>query len=258
MKERGMIFNAEMVRAILDGRKTQTRRIMKVQPSEGFSPMNMALETDYNARWYTPAREDSKGYLHPGKHQVFGVANDNEGYTCPFGAVGDRIWVRETWAQLGNEDGCAIDWNDNLVKDAGAEAARIYRASCTIGDYGLWQIPDDAFWKPHTDDRQYEGSWRPSIHMPRWASRITLEITDVRVERLNSISEEDARAEGVGSAVWFAAKGVPESEWTSLGEHGAMQASHINKFATLWESIYGAESWQANPWVWVIEFKRLA
>ena len=99
--------------------------------------------------------------------------------------------------------------------------------------------------------------WTPSIHMPRWASRITLEITDVRVERLNSITEADAAAEGVGSDLWFAANGVPEDEWTSLGEHGAERVSHINTFATLWESIYGAESWQANPWVWVIEFKRV-
>lgn len=143
--------------------------------------------------------------------------------SCPFGGVGDRIWVRETWARYN------IDQNSHDIA---------YRAT-TPADW-----PE-------------EGRWRPSIHMPRWASRILLEITDVRVERLNVISEEDARAEGVGIAVWFAAKGVPESEWTSLGEQGAMQASHINKFATLWESIYGAESWKANSWVWVIEFKRV-
>ena len=254
MTERGMIFNAEMVRAIMDGRKTQTRRIMKVQPSEGFSPMNMALETDYNARWYTPAREDSKGYLHPCKHQVFGVANDNEGYTCPFGHPGDRIWVRETWAQLGNEDGCAIDWNDNLVKDAGAEAARIYRASCTIGDYGLWQIPDDAFWKPHTDDRQYEGTWRPSIHMPRWASRITLEITKIRVDRLQNISETDAEAEGIDMEALFDA----QDYYDCIADHNMTGRPTVTgAFKYLWESIYGDESWQANPWCWVIEFRRL-
>ena len=120
-----------------------------------------------------------------------------------------------------------------------------YRADTPPGSYGDMARKD------------YGLKWTPSIHMPRWASRITLEITGVRVERLNSISEDDAAAEGVGSAVWFAGKGVPEEQWTSLGEHGAYRASHINSFATLWESIYGADSWQANPWVWVIEFKRV-
>ncbi|WP_407284635.1 hypothetical protein [Raoultella ornithinolytica] len=97
MKERGMIFNGEMVRAILDGRKTQTRRIMKAQPSEDFTPMNMTLEPDYKARWYTPGIVDKDGYLQPANKEVFGVANENDGYSCPFGAVGDRIWVRETF-----------------------------------------------------------------------------------------------------------------------------------------------------------------
>lgn len=259
MKERPILFNGDMVRAILDGRKTQTRRVMKIQPSANFSPMNMALELDYNARWYTPGVVDKDGYLQPAKKQVFGVADEDAGYACPLGAVVDRLWVRETFATLGNEDGCPIDWNENLVKGGGPEAARIYRASCEqkVGNYGLWTIPDIADWKPHTWNVQYEGSWVPSIHMPRWASRILLEITAVRVERLTDISEEDAKAEGVGSATWFAANGVPEDKWESLGEHGALQSSHINRFATLWESIYGAESWQANPWCWVIEFKRV-
>lgn len=144
MTERGMIFNGEMVRAILDGRKTQTRRIMKAQPSEDFTPMNMALEADYKARWYTPGIVDKDGYLQPAGKEVFGVANENEGYSCPFGAVGDRIWVRETWARY------------NIDQDSHDMA---YRAT----------IPED--WPE-------SGRWRPSIHMPRWASRITLEITD--------------------------------------------------------------------------------
>ncbi|ELS1883572.1 TPA: hypothetical protein ACNV3W_003016 [Raoultella ornithinolytica] len=251
MKERGMIFNGEMVRALLSGRKTQTRRSMKVQPSEGFMPMNMALEPDYKARWYTPGIVDKEGYLQPASKEVFGVANENDGYSCPFGAVGDRIWVRETFACLGNEDGCAIDWNDNLVKGGGPDAARIYRASCEQkpGNYGLWSIPDDAFWKPHTDEMQFEGAWVPSIHMPRWASRILLEITDVRVERLNSISQEDAQAEGMELTGWRPTYSDPDS--------GGEVMTPYDNFAELWSSIYGDESWQANPWVWVIEFKRV-
>ena len=219
MTERGMIFNGEMVRALLDGRKTQTRRVVKQQPDED------GLAKITNGPW---------------------VDTSERTYKCPFGTVGDRIWVRETFACLGNEDGCAIDWNDNLVKGGGPEAARIYHASCEQkpGNYGLWSIPDDAFWKPHTDDMQYEGSWVPSIHMPRWASRILLEITDVRVERLNSISEADAHAEGC------------------VGGHDsipgyAYSATPHEHFHHVWASIYGEESWQANPWVWVIKFKRI-
>lgn len=205
MKERGMIFNGEMTRAILDGRKTQTRRIMKVQPSEDFTPMNMALETDYKARWYTPGVVDKDGYLQPASKKVFGVSNENEGYSCPFGAVGDRIWVRETWARYN------IDQNSHDIA---------YRAT-TPADW-----PE-------------EGRWRPSIHMPRWASRILLEITNVRVERLKSISDGDAIREGCSTADMKSGDCVADV------------------FARLWASIYGSDSWNANPWVWVIELKRV-
>ncbi|WP_370420558.1 hypothetical protein AB9Q29_008285 [Pantoea vagans] len=242
MRERPILFNADMVRAVLDGRKTQTRRIMKVQPSADFSPMNMELEADFTARCYTPGVVDKDGYLQPAKKQVFGVASEDEGYTCPFGAVGDRLWVRETFATLGNEDGCAIDWNDNLIKEGGPDAARIYRASCEQkpGNYGLWSIPDDAPWKPHTEDMQYEGTWVPSIHMPRWASRITLEITGVRVERLHAITLGDICKE------------------LGCGLYDFRPATYgFTVWEELWQSIYGADSWQANPWVWVIEFKRV-
>ncbi|MBW1251986.1 hypothetical protein [Pantoea allii] len=220
MKEHPILLNAEMVRAVLDGRKTQTRRAMRIQPHAGVR----------NSVFVKSGFEDGHG-----KELV-----------CPFGAVGDRLWVRETFATLGNEDGCPIDWNNNLAKGGGQEAARIYRASCEQrpGNYGLWSIPDDAFWKPHTENMHYEGTWVPSIHMPRWASRITLEITGVRVERLNSMTERDAIAEGC------------------VGGHNSIPGYHYSAtphehFHHVWQSIYGDDSWQANPWVWVIEFKRL-
>ncbi|MCA6998174.1 ASCH domain-containing protein [Dickeya solani] len=217
MKERGMIFNADMVRAILDGRKTQTRRVIKPQPDED------GLAKITGGPW---------------------VDTSERRYACPFGQPSDRLWVRETFSLLGNEDSCPIDWFDNRVKGGGPGAARIYRASCeqNPGDYGVWSIPDDADWKPHTDDMKFDGTWTPSIHMPRWASRITLEITGVRVERLNSISEEDARAEGAQPSPY--AITPPEAVYR-VG------------FRNLWKSIYGAESWQANPWVWVIEFTKI-
>ena len=243
MKERPILFNAEMVQAILSGRKTQTRRVMKDQPTDCFSPMNMGLELDYTARWYTPGIVDKHGYLQPAKKEIFGVADEHEGYECPIGAVGDQLWVRETFATLGNEDGCAIDWQENLVKASGPEAARVYRASCEQrpGNYGLWSIPDDAFWKPHTENMQYEGSWVPSIHMPRWASRINLLITGVRVERLNSITNADAKAEGYPAE--RESDGGATDPWLW--------------FRDLWDGIYPDNTFKANPWVWVIEFERI-
>lgn len=235
MKERGMIFNAEMVRAILDGRKTQTRRPIKWKQTR-FTEIG---EREDGSKW--PWSEDAEhacDFWHP----------------CPFGAVGDRIWVRETWATLGNEDGCCVDWEGNLCKGDERSAARIYRASCEQrpGDYGLWSIPDDAYWKPHTKEHKFEGAWRPSIHMPRWASRILLEITDVRVERLNAISEEDATAEGVPPAGSL----LPDYPGTFLTPKGDFATAKV-AFQRLWESIYGEESWKANGWVWVISFKRV-
>ncbi len=203
MKEHGMIFNGEMVRAILDGRKTQTRRVMKVQPSDGFHPTHNGYDLDLNAHWYTPAWSIKTEYLQPAKKDVFGVADENEGYACPFGAVGDRIWVRETFSPVPDHE-----------EPAGCSA--ILYAADGNGPYGKWV---------------------PSIHMPRWASRITLEITGVRVERLNSISDSDASKEGCCI--------------TDMESGDCLS----DVFARLWTSIYGDESWKVNPWVWVIEFK---
>lgn len=244
MTERGMIFNAEMVRAILDGRKTQTRRVMKVQPES--NQLGLLLITDSTKR-------SDIGKYHWAESNATGNHVRSKLFSCPFGAVGDRIWVRETWAILGNEDGCCIDWEEKLCKADERSAARIYRASCEQrpGNYGLWSIPDDADWKPHTKDYQYEGAWRPSIHMPRWASRILLEITNVRVERLNAISEEDARAEGIIDGGCLNC-GEPEPCGCANPEPDATDA-----FAYLWQSIYGQDNWNANPWVWVIEFERV-
>lgn len=250
MKERGMIFNGEMVRAILDGRKTQTRRIMKVQPSEDFTPMNMALETDYKARWYTPGVIDKDGYLQPASKEVFGVSNENEGYSCPFGAVGDRIWVRETWGVVSHEldeDGRIQSWTPDRP------ATAIHEMPFGNGYYSghaIYAADGDFTWG---DDDGYEDGrscWKPSIHMPRAASRILLEITAVRVERLNSISGEDATAEGVPTAGSL----LTDYPGTFLTPKGDFATGKV-AFQRLWESIYGDESWQANPWVWVIEFK---
>lgn len=201
MKERGMIFNGEMVRAILEGRKTQTRRPFnwKRQPA-----MEMA-ERDDGSLW--PWAEDCE-------------RGGDIWFACPFGEVGDRIWVRETF---------------RVHSRATDVATLVYRASVR----NSWteqthRVPVAVCNKPATPEK-----WTPSIHMPRWASRITLEITDVRVERLNSISDSDASKEGCCI--------------TDMESGDCLS----DVFARLWTSIYGDDSWQANPWVWVIEFKRV-
>lgn len=243
IKERPILFSAPMVRAILEGRKTVTRRAVKIQPHIDASGNFCVGSSNYG----------QDGYGKPvTKHFVNGC--------CPYGKPGDRLWVRETFALLGNEDGCCIDWQDNLVKGDERGAARIYRASCPTGDYGLNQIPAKAEWKPDTEAMEYDGAWRPSIHMPRWASRILLEITDVRVERLQDGEGETACesryvAEGInrihqgdGDYAFHPFKSEPgPGSWTDP----------FDAWRELWVGINGAESWNANPWVWVVEFKRV-
>ncbi|EQA5356141.1 hypothetical protein [Serratia marcescens] len=244
MKERPVIFNGEMVRAIIDGRKTQTRRIMAVQPES--NQFGLLRITDSTKR-------SDIGKYHWAESNATGTHQRSALFSCPFGQVGDRLWVRETFAVLGNEDGCPIDWDGNLIKGDEKQAARIYKASCwqEPGNYGLWSIPDR--------DTQYEGTWRPSIHMPRWASRILLEITAVRVERLSDISVDDAKAEGVRALENNFGNGPAYCDYLlpNLDDTAEWYNRASDSFKSLWKSIYGAESWRANPWVWVIEFRRV-
>ncbi|HDZ0876110.1 hypothetical protein M4B96_06420 [Klebsiella pneumoniae] len=227
MKERGMIFNGEMVRAILDGRKTQTRRPIKWKQTR-FTEIG---EREDGSKW--PWSEDAEhacDFWHP----------------CPFGAVGDRIWVRETFCTVDDTQYGGGKWVD-------------YRAT------PKFEASHPAGWDCAPNDAEAL-KWRPSIHMPRWASRILLEITDVRVERLNAISEEDAQSEGVHTEVWdqtvvarnYAARDEFFQFWSEdMPHYVEMNQLYRSSFTSLWESIYGAENWLANPWVWVIEFKRV-
>lgn len=211
MKDRPILFSAPMVRAILEGRKTQTRRVVRggwVYGKENFGKRRVfILDRDsdlVNDLLLSKAR-------HP-----------NNQPQCPFGYVGDRLWVKETWCR--------------------GRVFPIYRASCC----------DD---KPsaNTDDWNalYVDKWTSSIHMPRWASRITLEVVDVRVQRLDDIGEDDAKAEGVSVGTW------PSAVERAREFKARVRDTTIAKFAALWDSIHGAGSWDANPWVWVIEFKRI-
>lgn len=194
MTERPILFSAPMVRAILDGRKTQTRRVVKPQPNDWLHPMPCCSVT-------------SEGWQGPFDHSLWaheGDRDDGEARRCPYGKHGDRLWVREAWAKT------TVLGQDMIV----------YYAEDNRTDYG--------------------GPWKPSIHMPRAASRITLEITAVRVERLCGITISNAIREGYDG---------------SLDDH--IDPS-IKWFSALWESINGPGSWAQNLWVWVIEFKRVA
>ena len=188
--ERPVLFRGEMVRAILDGRKTQTRRVIKPQPE---------LRANGSVLWW------KNDMLVP-----------ESTYRSPYGAPGDRLWVRESFCYT--EGGIAVCHKENCTKDE-------FREGWWIGNIFIGPV-----------------KWRPPIHMPRWASRITLEVTAVRVERVQDISEEDALAEGV----WAAYK------W-------AISCTPILGFKRLWDSINAKRgySFDSNPFVWVIEFRRI-
>ncbi|HBV9317560.1 TPA: hypothetical protein MD936_002836 [Klebsiella pneumoniae] len=236
MKERGMIFNGEMVRAILDGRKTQTRRIMKPQPEP--CPRGGHWWPSNVFKTMLHVEEEMQN----GKGGWGGLVGD----ACPFGDVGDRIWVREAYRFPASLDDVSPTGVGEMAVATGYRkpwAPTFYEFTGTFSDgWKGFETP------PKVSDA---GKLRPSIHMPRWASRILLEITDVRVERLNAISEEDARAEGIIDGGCLNC-GEPEPCGCANPEPDATDA-----FAYLWQSIYGQENWKANPWVWVIEFKRV-
>ena len=243
MTERGMIFNSEMVRAILDGRKTQTRREVKLNLDIACLATTYDWATSLSANHYQGLTEEQiqqkaeslRGVIHPvilGNGQMVSII-------CPHGKPGDRIWVRETF------QGPLFDYDlmDSYCKDPTPFEKPEF---CVYKADG---VPAPEFYDA---DDELHCCWRPSIHMPRWASRILLEITDVRVERLNTISEKDAAAEGVPPAGSL----LPDYPGTFLTPKGDFATAKV-AFQRLWESIYGAENWLANPWVWVIEFKRV-
>jgi len=222
MKERPILFSGEMVRAILDGRKTQTRRTFKEQPPEGCG----AIE---GPQMFAPTVY-VRGEEQPGP-EVFGAFSEDGEWSikCPYGQPGDRLWVRETWFQKGRYVMPA--WPEAEPEDA------VWSGSKTI------QFPASGDNPESREDGRVIWRKRPSIHMPRWASRILLEITNVRVERLQEVSETDAKAEGVN--------GEQEAIDAGLSWYDKPRRA----FQFLWQSINGADSWDANPWVWVVEFR---
>jgi len=215
VKERPILFNAEMVRAILDGRKTQTRRVVKPQPN---SVVTKALKDGFAAFF-----------------QRGGVVGH---FRCPHGKPGDRLWVRETWQGVSDDE----SWKH--IK----ECKILYKATDEHPGFDAAQYAESRGFECPDDDVSYQ--WQPSIHMPRWASRINLEITGVRVERLGEISEEDAQSEGVRAydpPAYFT-----RAQWSESPE-GKDDWEFRAGFAEIRHSVHG--DWSKNPWVWVIKFR---
>jgi hypothetical protein len=270
MKERPILFSAPMVRALLDGSKTQTRRVCKQQPysnGHGWDGHDIICHNDY--------LPPSAMLMDAGGKALYTTSN-LEGWEseCPYGQTGDRLYVRETFIAYGrwetrfSEKKKRDEWH---FVDMTTECDRAYQFAADNPDVPLAQGRGGM-----------PGWWvRPAIHMPRVASRIMLEIVSVRCEPLNDCSEADAKAEGVMQL--DADQSARPEERTKdgwklcpnccgTGLHSALGAgggvifdvdcrecdTHAKLYRHLWESINGAGSWAANPWVWVVEFKRVA
>ena len=245
-RERPIIFSAPMVRAILDGRKMQTRRVVKPQPS------------DYRPAPLVHAPKRSGPYFdayNGGPHWCWWTADDRQGadwIRCPYGEPGDRLWVRETM-RVSTAD-------ESLIY--AADEGRVPKGSLAWQDW----------------HHQYGKRAVSPIHMPRWASRITLEVTEVRVQRLQEISEADALAEGatmrpktsgfkgmydgwsmdwrrVGEPSWYAT-GATRTEKAPLTERDISLDNPKAAFASYFNELHGFAAWDANPWVWAVTFRR--
>lgn len=227
VKERPIIFSAEMVRAILDGKKTMTRRVVKPQPHKKCS--QAWISPDNTLRFTRPTLSKD-------------ICHESDSVRNPYGKVGDRLWVRETWIQ---------GYDDPLIESEGddenavsiiykADSKELYRpCSAEVAEkWGYWGTDSDTV------------TWKSPIHMPRFASRILLEITDIRVERLQDISEVDCEKEGF--------KFLPHTRICFSPKKGDGDSNKYKKeFGKYWDTLNAKKgySWASNPWVWVIEFK---
>jgi len=218
MTEHPIIFSAPMVGAILDGRRTQTRRVVKQATGPSLS-VGMC-DDDHGVAELSWLYGDGPGHdVHESIKRV----------RCPYGAPGSKLWVRETWMPDAPRDGT---WPDTSFYGCkGSPLSMIPE---------VYRKPEHCLFRSTWSGHELIG-WKPSMHMPRWASRITLEVTGVRVERLRDISAADCIAEGI-------ARGGPENP----------DGIERREYRALWEQINGPDSWGANPWVWVVEFRRIA
>lgn len=236
--EKPILFSGPMIRAILEGRKTQTRRV--------FSPDRIKIEPQPKGGFRYSTYASRAGGIEQTGGGPF-VPSDWLHY-CPYGVPGDRLWIRETHGVF-SVDGISVS--------VGYKARLPEGKSLSDTDGGLDVIrvtSEQSAWAEQNIDNE---RWRPSIFMPRWASRITLEITDVRVERLQEISGQDCAAEGMMLQRWLQedrGEGQPFFDKGIKADGLELQAA----FQKGWDTINGKRSpWESNPWVWVIGFKRV-
>lgn len=223
-----------MVRALLDGRKTQTRRVVKHQ-----------FDAEDNVRECCNIikPEGWQGTGHSGLWAHEGDYDESP-RCCPQGIPGDRLWVKETFAPSPEHPRCRVAYQADL-KSYGLDNGIARQTEDSMGC--VYPSPIINPKKPWGDSK---GGWKPSIFMPRWASRITLEITGVRVDRLQEISEADAKAEGIEPL-------DRPGFWKVYNCKQGFTTYPKVSYESLWESINGPGSWEKNPWVWVIEFRKL-
>lgn len=220
MNEKPIIFSGEMVRAILDGRKTQTRRVVKPPPGDGFEWKGWLADTSGNRANIGKACWDNIESL------------ETLMIRCPYGKPGDLLWVRETWGAIVYQDGQYLQWKE-------ADRSKPFNTEIVF------------FRAEEEGNEDLNGCWRPSIFMPRGLSRITLRVTDVRVERVQDIDKKSAIAEGVQ---WREA--FPEG-YTVGHDYDIRAYDAVLSFKKLWDRINGKRGygWDVNPWVWVVEFE---
>lgn len=234
IKEHGILFSSAMVRAILAGQKAQTRRLVKAQSAEAAD----VWADNGDGTWSSGWRGDG------------GNLATLETVRAPHGPVGRRLWVRETWAEV-----------DPDYREMVGGKPYVYRADYdppAKGDYGMWC-------RRGSDPPIYwNGKWKPAIHMPRDAARITLEVTRVRVERVGDISEEDAKAEGVEPVSCSCCERSnggctdgPMGRCCPCCNGTGIEMCAVEMYEALWDEINGAGSFAASPWVWVYDFRRV-
>jgi hypothetical protein len=228
MEEKPILSSALMVQGIIEGRTTQTRRVIKHKYPFHNAPTSW--------RPYDCEIDGSSAYV----KMKFGFESEDEFVRCPYPKPGGCLWVRETWAELGWWDG---DVPVHTIEDPnGLERHIIYYEECP----GFEWRDDDGFQLLRKDGSE-ASCWKPSIFMPRWASRITLRIFEIRVERLQDITEEDAISEG---------SQIPCDQLPKSCQQGTM--TERTQFSRIWDSINGKTyPWASNPWVWVIKFIRV-
>ncbi len=243
VRERPILFSTAMVQAILAGRKTQTRRIAKHHPAHIYNWTEEEME-GLEHKYIKWVSEDEEGVFGP-EWVMLNGDGDMEGVLglCPYGKPGDVLWVRETFRKYFNVDEDGYPHYDDVIIEYAADNPE-----------PIYMRDGDGFQMFNKDGSERYLPYSASIHMPKAIARIWLQIEDVSIERLQDITEEDAKAEGVkivaSNPIFnFYKSYMPERECFN---------NAYNSFQTLWQSINGVESWNANPWVWVVKYKVLS